>query len=40
MFFYRKASVFKPIGNQENVLVGCNWSFTKSLNTSYFQIDG
>ena len=40
MSIYRKAFVFKPISNQLNVLAGCNLSFTKSLNTSYFEIDG
>ena len=37
---YRKAFVFTPTSNQLNVLVGCNLSFTKSLNTSYFEMDG
>ena len=32
--------VFKTISNQLNILVGCNLSFTKSLNTSYFEVDG
>ena len=37
MYIYRKAFVFKSISDQLNVLVGCNLSFTKSLNTSYFE---
>ena len=40
MCIYRKALVFKPISNQLNILVGCNLSFTKPLNTSYFEMDG
>ena len=40
MCIYRKAVVFKPISNQLNILVGFNSSFTKSLNTSNFEIDG
>ena len=38
MCIYRKAFVFKPISKQLNILVGCNLSFTKSLNTSYFAM--
>ena len=34
MCIQRKAFVFKPISNQLNILVGCNLSLTKSLNTS------
>ena len=40
MCIYGKAFVFKPITNWLNILVGCNASFTKSLNTSYFKMDG
>ena len=40
MCIYRKVFVFNPISNQLNVLVGYNLSFNKSLNTSYFEIDG
>ena len=40
MCIYRKAFVFKPISNQLIILVGCNLSFTKSLKTSYFEMDG
>ena len=40
MFIYIKVFVCKPIINQLNVLVGCNLSFTKSLNIFYFEIDG
>ena len=40
MCIYRKAFVFKPISNQLNILVGYNLSFTKFLNTSYFEMDG
>ena len=29
MCIYRKAFVFKPTGNQLNILAGCNLSFTK-----------
>ena len=32
--------IFKPISNQLNILVGCNLSFTKSLNACYFEMDG
>ena len=31
---------FKPISNQFNILVGCNLSFTNSLNASNFEMDG
>ena len=40
MCIYRKAFAFKPICNQLNILVDCNLSFTKSLNTSYFKVNG
>ena len=40
MSIYRKAFVFKPISNQLNILTGCKLSFTESLNTSYFEMDG
>ena len=41
MRIYRKAFVFKHISDQLNILVGrCYLSFTKSLNTSYFEMDG
>ena len=40
MCIYRKVFVFKPITNQLNILVGCNLSFTKSLNSSYFEMGG
>ena len=40
MCIYRKAFVFKHISNQLNILVGCDLSFTKSLNTSYFEMAG
>ena len=39
MCIYSKALVFKPISKQLNILVGCNLSFTKSLNTPYFEMD-
>ena len=29
--------VIKPISKQLNILVGCNLSFTKALNTSYLE---
>ena len=32
--------IFKPFSNQLNIFVGCNLSFTKSLNASYFEMDG
>ena len=32
--------IFKLISNQLNILVGCNLTFTKSLNASYFEMDG
>ena len=32
--------VFKPISNQLNIVVGCNLSFTRSLNASYLEMDG
>ena len=40
MCIYRKVFVFKPITNQLNILVGCNLSFTKFLNSSYFEMGG
>ena len=39
MCIYRKAFVFKPISNQSNILVGCNLSSNKSLNTSGFEMN-
>ena len=36
----RKVFVFKPISKQLNIIVGCNLSFTKSLDTSYFEMNG
>ena len=32
--------VFIPISNQLNIVVGCNLSFTRSLNASYLEMDG
>ena len=29
-----------PISNQLNILVGCNLSFTRSLNASYLKMGG
>ena len=40
MCIYGKKIVFKPISNQLNILVGCNLSFTQSLNTSYLEVNG
>ena len=40
MCIYSKAIVFKPISKKLNIILGCNLSFTKSLNTSYFEMDG
>ena len=37
---YRKAFVFKPNSNQLNMLVGYNFSFTRSLNTFYLKMEG
>ena len=37
---YREEFVFKPISNQFNIVVGCNLSFTRSLNASYLEMDG
>ena len=39
MCIYRKAFVFKPVSNQLHILVGCNLSFTKSLNTSHIEME-
>ena len=36
-FIDRKAFVFEYFSNQLNIFVGCNLSFTKSLNTSYIE---
>ena len=36
---YREQFVFKPISSQFNI-VGCNLSFTRSLNASYPEMDG
>ena len=40
MCIYGKKIVFKPISNQLNILVGCNLSFTQSLNTLYLEVNG
>ena len=40
MCIYSKAFVFIPISKQLNILVGYNFSFTNSLNNSYFEMDG
>ena len=40
MGIYWKVYVFKPISNQLNIFVGCIFSFTQSLNSSYFEMDG
>ena len=40
MCVYRKVFVFKSISNQLNIHVGYNLSFTKSLNTSSFEMTG
>ena len=40
MCICRKTFVFKPISDQLNVLLGYNLSFCKSLNISYFEMDG
>ena len=40
MCIYSKAFVFKPISKQLNIPVGYNLSFTNSLNTSHFKMDG
>ena len=37
---YREEFVFKPIISQSNILVDWNFSFTRSLNTSYLEMDG
>ena len=37
---YREKIVFKPISSQFNIVVGCNLSFTRSLNASYLEMDG
>ena len=39
MCIYREAFVFKSISNQLNILLGCNLSSTKSLNTCDFEVD-
>ena len=31
--------LFKPISNQLNILVGCNLSFSRSLNAFYLELD-
>ena len=36
---YREEFVFKPVNDQLNIIVGCNLSFTRSLNASYFEMD-
>ena len=40
MRIYRKEFVFKPFSNHLFILVGWNLSFTNSLHTSYFEMDG
>ena len=40
MFIYTKAFVFEPISDQINIFVGCNQSFKKFLNPSYFEVNG
>ena len=37
---YREGFKFKPISSQFNIFVGCNLNFTRSLNASYFEMDG
>ena len=37
---YKEDFVLKPISNISNTFVCCNLSFTRSLNVSYFQMDG
>ena len=37
---YKEEYVFKRIRNPLDFLMGCNLSFTRSLNTSYLKIDG
>ena len=37
---YSEEFVLKPISNISNIIVCCNLSFTRSLNVSYFQMDG
>ena len=36
---YREEFVCKPISNQLNILVGCNLSFTWSVNVYYLEMD-
>ena len=36
---YRESCVLKPTSNQSNILAGCKWSFTRSLNASHLEID-
>ena len=38
--YLQQTFVFKAISKQLNVLVGCNLTYTKSLSTSYFEMDG
>ena len=40
MRIYRKEFEFKPFSNHLFILVGWNLSFTNSLHTSYFEMDG
>ena len=37
---YREEFKFKPISTQVDIFVGCNLSFTRSLNVSYLEMDG
>ena len=37
---YTEELILKPISNISNILVCCNLSFTRSLNVSYFQMNG
>ena len=40
MFIYSKSFLVKHISKQLNIFVGYNLTFTKSLNTSYLEMEG
>ena len=40
LYNYREEFILKLISNQLNILVGCNLTFTRSVNVSYLQMDG
>ena len=36
---YRETFIFEPVSNQLQIFGNCNFSFTRSLNVSYLEMD-